>query len=140
MTPEDNAAVVRRWNEAIWQGEDTVYDELLAPGCLFHWMGGVLEVRRTIARIRMIFPDIAVSIEDQLADGDKVATRWTLSGTHSGELWGIPATGRRVSYTGITINRLHEGRIVEDWCEVNLMSILDQIGGFAGSVPCRKST
>jgi predicted ester cyclase len=128
MTADDNMAIVRRWNEEIWQGSETVYEELIAPGCIFHWMGGILEARQTIERVRIIFPDIAITIEDQFASGDRVATRWTLSGTHSGKLWSIPATGRRVTYTGITINRLRAGRIIEEWCEGNLLAILEQLG------------
>lgn len=128
-TPDENMAIVRRWNEAIWQDSETVYDELLAPGCIFHWMGGIYEARQTIERVRTIFSDISITIEDQFASGDRVATRWTLRGTHRHELWGIPATGKRIIYTGITINRLRAGRIVEEWCEGNLLSILDQLGG-----------
>lgn len=130
MTASSNKIIVRRWNEEIWQGSTSIYDEVLAPDCIFHWMGGPREIRETIERIRKVFPDINVTIEDQFASQDKVATRWILHGTHLDELWGIPATGKTITYSGITINRLRAGKIVEEWCEADLLGILEQIKGF----------
>ena len=139
-TAADNAALVRRWNERIWQGDQRVFDELLDPHCLFHWLGGVSEVRATIARIRTSFDELDLTVEDQFAVADKVVTRWTLSGVHSGELWGVPATGKRVVYTGITINRLAHRRIVEEWCESDLIGLMQQIGAYPASSPTGTAT
>ena len=130
MTHTRNKSIVRRWNEEIWQGSTNIYDEVLAPDCVFHWLGGVLEVKATVNRIRTAFPDISITINDQFASGRKVATRWRLSGTHLNELWGIAATGKPVTYTGITINCLRSDKIVEEWCETDLLGVLEQIGGF----------
>ena len=131
MSSSKNKAIVRHWNEEIWRGSETIYSEVIAPDCIFHWMGGPREIRETISRIRSVFPDIEVIIEDQFGVTDKVATRWRLYGTHLGELWSIPATKQQITYTGITINRLADDKIVEEWCEADLLGILEQIGGLA---------
>jgi predicted ester cyclase len=132
METEENKAIVRRWNEEIWKGNEAVFEEILAADCVIHWMGGPQELKATIARMRTIFSRISLKVEDQLATGDKVVTRWTLYGVQTRKLWGVPPTGKKVIYTGITINRLAKGKIVEEWCEGNLLSLMQQIGAF----PC----
>ena len=74
------------------------------------------------------FPDTQMTVEDELADGDKVATRWTATGTHTGELMGIPPTGKQVTVTGMDINRLVGGKIVEHWGEFDQMGMMQQLG------------
>jgi predicted ester cyclase len=93
-------------------------------------MGGPEELKQTILRMRRIFSDINLKIEDQIAVGNKVVTRWTLFGTQTGKLWGVPPTCKQVIYTGISINRLVDGKIVEEWCEGNMFGVMQQIGAF----------
>jgi predicted ester cyclase len=74
------------------------------------------------------FPDLKVTSEFELADGDKVVMRWTAAGTHNGELMGIPPTGKRVQMTGISISRVAGGKIVEEWNETDQMNLMQQLG------------
>ncbi len=128
VTKQKSKALVRRWNEQIWLGNQDIFVELLAPNCIFHGMGGVWEIKQTVQHILGAFPDIRITIDDQIAEGNKVVTRWTLRGTHQGEVWGVPATGIPVSYTGISINHVVDGRITEEWCELDLLGVMRQIG------------
>lgn len=74
------------------------------------------------------FPDFHLTIEDQIAEGDKVVTRVTFRGTHQGEFHGIAATGKRVTYTGIAIDRVEDGKVVEGWHQADELSLLQQLG------------
>jgi predicted ester cyclase len=74
------------------------------------------------------FPDLKVTSDFQVAEGDKVVMRWTGTGTHTGELMGIPATGKRIEMTGIGIQRIAGGRIVEEWVESDQMGMMQQLG------------
>lgn len=74
------------------------------------------------------FPDMRIDTEDVVADGDKVATRWTLTGTHNGNLMGIPPTGKPVNVSAITIQRIAEGKIVEGWTIFDVLGMMQQIG------------
>ena len=130
MSASNNKAIIRRWNEEVWKGNQNIFDEALAPNCIFHAIGGRWELKGTIDRIRVTFPDIALTIEDQFAVGNKVVTRWILSGTHQGMLWDSAPSGKKVAYRGITIDRLVDGRIVEEWCEADLLGLMQQIGAF----------
>lgn len=130
MSTAQNKRIVQQWNRRIWLGDDAVYDELLTPDCVFHWLGGRAEIRATIRRVRESFVDLEIHIEDQIAAADRVVTRWTLDGVHRGALWGVAATGKAISYTGITINRLNNGRIAEEWCQTDLIGLMQQIGAW----------
>ncbi len=77
---------------------------------------------------RMAYPDTHFAVEDQVAEGDKVATRWTAVGTQQGELMGIPATGKKVTVTGMTINRIVNGMIMESWNNFDALGQLQQLG------------
>ncbi len=77
---------------------------------------------------RSAFPDTQITIEDQLAEGDMVATRWTARGTHQGELMGVPPSGNRVEVAGITISRIEGGKIEEDWDNYDALGMMQQIG------------
>ena len=74
------------------------------------------------------FPDLERTIEDIVAEGDKVVARWTAAGTHTGEFQGIPPSGNYATSSGITIFRIADGRIVEEWSESDLLGLLQQIG------------
>jgi steroid delta-isomerase-like uncharacterized protein len=136
MSTQDNKTIVRRWNEELWKGNQAVFEELLAPDCVFHAVGGPLEIRKTVENIREAFANIQFRLVEQIAEDDKVVTRWTLSGDHRGRLWGVSPTGNRISYSGITINRIADGKICEEWCELDLFGLMQQIG----AVPTMGST
>ena len=74
------------------------------------------------------FPDLHETVEDIFAEGDKVVTRFTMRGTHQGELMGIPPTGKQVTMTGMTIHRIVSGKIVEDWVVADFLGMMQQLG------------
>jgi predicted ester cyclase len=136
---EAHKAVVWRAIVAIWhQGQYTVLDEVMAPTLVYHssypWEDGSREVhgldgvKRVVAAWRSAFPDLHFTFEDLLVDGDKVVARWTCHGTHQGVFRGTAPTGKRVTFTGITISRLARGKIVEQWTEEDGVSLYQQLG------------
>lgn len=123
MTVEKNKAIVRRLWEEVWnQNNLAVCDEIFDPAYAEH-------ERRFVPVLRAAFPDLHFSIGDMIAEGDKVVTRYTFSGTHKGEFMNIPATNKQVKMKCIWIHRLAENRIVEgrDWGLVDTFSMLQQI-------------
>jgi predicted ester cyclase len=77
------------------------------------------------------FPDLHFTLEDRIAEGDKVVSRWTFHGTHKGELQGMPPSGKQVTMTGISIDRLAWGKVVESWDNPDQLGLLQQIGALA---------
>jgi steroid delta-isomerase-like uncharacterized protein len=133
MTTEQNKALDRRIFEAVSNKNLDALDELMAPDMVDHELPPGLPAGRdgTKAFLGMFisaFPDIKVTIEDQIAEGDKVVTRWTATGTHTGELMGIPATGKQVTMKGIDITRFSGGKNVEDWGQFDQMGLMQQLG------------
>jgi predicted ester cyclase len=90
-------------------------------------------MKRTIEMNRNAFPDMRLTVEDQVAEGDKVVTRWRGQMTHAGQLAGAAPTGRRVTVTGITIDRFQAGKIVEAWRSMDTLGLLQAIGALARS-------
>ena len=84
--------------------------------------GGVEGTRRFTEMYRNAFPDTQMSVEDVIAEGDKVVTRWTVRATHQGELMGIPPSGNRVEVRGISIDRIESGKFVETWSNYDALS------------------
>jgi steroid delta-isomerase-like uncharacterized protein len=82
--------------------------------------------------LRSAFPDCRMTVEDVVAEGDQVAYRWTFSGTHRGELRGIAATGKRVSISGINVDRIAHGKIAEHWSQADVLGLLQQLGAVPG--------
>lgn len=117
-----NKAAVQRFNHAfIAQGDMKAFEELMDPRFINRTAlpgfppGADGMVKMIVEILRAAFPDISVEIHDQIAEGDKVFTRKTLSGTHRGEFLGVPATGRRLSIQVFDLVRLENGRYVEHW-------------------------
>lgn len=102
--------------------EDYVYR---APGEVLH---GGQALQRLFAMYHAAFPDLHLEVDDMFGDGDKVATAFTLTGTHEGEMMGMPPTGKRVSIHGIIHSRVQGGRIVEEWELVDFAALLEQLG------------
>ena len=91
-------------------------------------MRGSEGIKRYAAEVRDAFPDVRVTVEDQVAEGEEVATRYTLVGTHRGELMGIPPTGNPVEIVGVAIDRLANGKIVESWDNYDALGMMQQLG------------
>jgi predicted ester cyclase len=127
---DDNQAAVRACFENASQGNFDALDEVVAPGYVLHPQDvqGVDGLKQMVEGYRSALSGLRVTIDQQLADGDYVATRFTISGTHDGDLMGAPPTGKDVAFTGITISRCEGGRIMEEWELTDTMGLLGQIG------------
>ncbi len=135
MTTEENKAISRRVGEETSNGGDLdLADELYAPDYVLHDpslpedLHGPEGLKRYVAMTRAAFPDARVTVEDQVAEGDKVVDRWTARGTHTGEFMGIPPTGRRIEVSGVTISRFAGGKIAEDWYQGDDLGMMRQLG------------
>jgi steroid delta-isomerase-like uncharacterized protein len=135
MITEENKALVRRVFEEGWNtGNLDLFDETTAQEYVLHDpsvpedVRGVEGVKRFAFMYLQAFPDLRFIIEDQLAEEDKVVTRWTSSAIHQGELMGIPPTGNQTSVSGITISRVSEGKLVEDWNNWDTLGLMRQLG------------
>jgi predicted ester cyclase len=128
MSVERNKASVRPFIEEPWnKGELATLDELCAPNYILHGLGGLQELKIGCTDVRRAFPDFHFTVEEMIAEGDKVAFRWTTWGTHQGEYEGIAPTGKVVTTTGITILRFAEGKIVEDRFESGSPGLRQQL-------------
>jgi steroid delta-isomerase-like uncharacterized protein len=133
---EENKAITRREVEEIFSGGKLeVAYEIYAADFVDHdpplsWdMHGPEDMKEYVGMYRSAFPDLEVTLEDQVAEGDKVANRWTARGTHEGEYLGLAPTGKRVTFTGIHISRINEeGTIAESWDNYDALGLLRQIG------------
>jgi steroid delta-isomerase-like uncharacterized protein len=139
MSPEDNKAVAKRLFEAMTRGDLDAVDDLFTPDAVVHDPGrelrGRAAIREGLRLLRAGFPDVAYTVEGQLAEGDLVASRYRGEGTHLGEWRGLPATGRRFSYTGILIHRLEGGRIAEFWGQSDSLGLFRQLGALPAPAP-----
>ncbi len=131
MVP-DNESVVRRFFEELWNAGDLdCADVVLAPGHVHHIgddrLDGPDEVKDTVTRFRTAFPDLHFALDDVVSDGDRVAVRWTATGTHEAGFGGVPASGRSARWTGIDLVRLDEGRIVELWASADVAGLFEQL-------------
>lgn len=129
MTIDQNKALVRRWyDEALNRRDLSVADDVIAEDLVFNGRAiGREGLKQAAIRVRSIFPDASVTIEDVVAEGDRVVTRWTARATHQGEFQGIPATGKPITMRGIHVDRVANGMIAERWEEVDLFGVLQQI-------------
>ena len=127
---EENKAAVRACFENASRGNFDALDEILAPDYVLHpeEVRGADGLKEVVERYRNALSGLRVTIDQQFAEGDYVATRLTIRGTHDGDLMGAQPTGRDVTFTGITISRCEGGRIVEEWEITDAVSLLGQIG------------
>ncbi len=141
--PEGNEAVVRRLiEEVLNRGQTGLLAELVAADHVGHDpLGdhyGPEGLRIAVAEYRAAFPDLRVTVEDLVTEGDKVVHRFTLRGTHAGPFLGIPATGRAVAAAGIAIDRLTGGKVAESWVSLDALGLLRQLG--ATDIPALMAT
>ena len=127
---EENKAAVRACFEKASQGNFDALHEIVAPDYVVHpeEAHGPDGLREMVEGYRSALSGLRVTIEQQFTEGDYVATRYTISGTHDGELMGTPPTGKDVAFTGITISRCEGGRILEEWEITDAVGLLGQIG------------
>ncbi len=131
-----NKATVRAYlGEISQRGNIASRERYFAPAATFNGDADLAAQIARIAPMRRAFPDMAMVIEQQIAEGPWVATRVTYRGTHTGEFAGIPATGRRVSYAGTAMDRLEDGKVVEMWHTVNMHLLMRQISGDGSAQP-----
>jgi steroid delta-isomerase-like uncharacterized protein len=135
MSAESNKALSRRLlEEAFNVGNIDVIDELVTTDFVNHDaalpepMVGPDAAKATISGYRTAFPDLRITIEEQIADDQGVATRWSAKGTHEGDLMGMAPTGKQATVTGITIDRIVDGRIAESWTNWDTLGMLQQLG------------
>jgi len=134
MSAENKALSRRLIEEAFNAGNIGVVDELVATDFVNHDSAlpeptvGQAAAKASIQGYRAAFPDLRLTIEEQLAGGDLVATRWSAKGTQQGELMGMAPTGKQATVTGITIDKIVDGRIAESWTNWDTLGMLQQLG------------
>ena len=131
---DTNKSIVRRWFDEIYTKKRLeLMDELHAAAYTWRGPSGVTVTSRDGMRELLgvyfsAFPDLHFTVEEQMSEGDQVVTRWSARGTHSGEFDGIAPTGSSIVFTGITISRLENGRLVEEWESFDELLLMRQIG------------
>ena len=135
MQPEENKTVIRRFLKDFFEGGNLeLADELFAPDYVLHdpavpgEVRGPEGIKQFVSMYRSAYPDTHFTVEDQIAEGDRVVTRWTGQGTHEGELMGIPPTGNRVTVTGIEFDRVSDGKMQETWVNYDALGMMQQLG------------
>jgi steroid delta-isomerase-like uncharacterized protein len=137
MSTADNKATFMRFHEAANTGDlkiiSTAIDELVEPDVLFHapvpsGATGAQALKEVWTVLVRAFPDISLTVEDLIAEGDKVVGRTTVRGTHQGDYMGLAPTGKPVAYNEIFIFRIDNGRVAEIWGVVDVFSQLRQLG------------
>jgi predicted ester cyclase len=137
MSADEKKGKVRRFMEdAFGGGKPELVDDLLDsdfvrydPYITAGEVRGVLTVKENIVWFRNAFPDLSCTVEEQVAEGDKVVSRWTLRGTHRGDFFGVAGTGNQVEFTGIQIDRFDlSGKIIEERAEFDLLGAMRQMG------------
>jgi steroid delta-isomerase-like uncharacterized protein len=129
---QSNKDIARAYLEQVWnRWQFDRFDEFVAEDVVFHDRSGDQGrawMKETLAALREAFPDEQTTIEDEIAEGDRVVQRFTTTATHQGEFNGIPATGKRIVLPSIYIFRLADGKIVEVWAQTDGLTMMQQLG------------
>lgn len=132
MSPEENKAIVRRYLETAWNKRDpTIVDELVAPDFVQHAANvppGRDGIKKFFEGAYNGFPDAHFTLDNIMAEGNQVATRFTVTGTQHGPFLGIPPTGKPMTLTGMALLVLRDGKITENWNELDMLGALRQLG------------
>jgi steroid delta-isomerase-like uncharacterized protein len=133
MTNEQNKAIVRRFWKAFEANDQAALNEVLAPDLVARTPGAPEPLNRAmhlqgIRSFNAAFSDRLFTIDELIAEGDKVATRTTLRGTHTGDLQGHPPTGKQIAATGLTIERIKDGKIAERWFSFDAGRVMQELG------------
>jgi steroid delta-isomerase-like uncharacterized protein len=137
---DTHKALSRRFTELFNADDPADADDVFAPDVVFHGITaedvhGREAFKAFLAAYRAAFPDNESTVEDQVAEGDRVVTRWRARGTHAGPLGALPATGRPVDVAGVTIERIADGRIAEVWVVRDELGLLRQLGAVPAPAP-----
>ena len=129
----DNIEIITRFEYAFRAADHTTIDELCAPGLVDHNPAPDEELtlagfKQKVAGFKAGFPDLKEDLQDILASGDTVATRWVVTGTHQQELMGIPASGQRIRVEGMNFYRLKDGRVTDIWTQFDGVALMQQLG------------
>jgi steroid delta-isomerase-like uncharacterized protein len=134
---EENKVLVHRWFEEVWnKGRSDAVNEMFADEGVAHGLAddsgnelrGPNGFKEFHAKFREAFPDIIVSVEDSISEGDRVAVRCSVRGKHAGHSLGFPATDAQVEFTGMSIVKIKDGKIVEAWNNFDFMNLYKQLG------------
>jgi steroid delta-isomerase-like uncharacterized protein len=132
---DENKNIARRLMEEGWnKGRLEVVDELMSPGCRFHdpvfpsLTNGAGNYKQHMQSCKGGFPDLKFTIEDTIAERNEVVQHWTARGTHRGAFLGMPATNKSAAVSGTSIVRIEKGKIVEQWSDWNLLSLMERLG------------
>jgi steroid delta-isomerase-like uncharacterized protein len=135
MSIEQNKAVARRWSEELWgRGDLAVADEIIAPDYVRHDPGdpfpahGPEDVKRIVTMLRAMLPDFKIEVEEMIAEGDMVVSRYTTTATDTKGYMGMPPTGKSIRTPAIQIFRFANGKIVESWAARDDLGALRQLG------------
>jgi steroid delta-isomerase-like uncharacterized protein len=134
-SPEENNAIARRFFDTAWN-EGKLLDELIAPDAIDHsTVGGHPKdergsesFRQIVGMFRHAMPDVHLNVEGEIYTGDMVVHRWSMTGTDTGGVMGMPPSNKKLRLTGMTIVRMRDGKIVERWAEVDQLGLLQQLG------------
>lgn len=129
---EENKALARKFLQMLELGEPSMADEIVAADYHNHDAPdpniGLEGMKAFVTGFKKAIPDAQVKIAFQLAEGDKVVTRYSWSGTHQGEYFGVPATGKRVNWTSMVAFKIADGKISEAWLNYDLLGVMQQLG------------
>lgn len=135
MAAEELKTRLERFAQEAWhQGNLAVVDELMAAGFVFHDpvnpIHGPEAFKQYVAGVRLAFPDLQFTVDDIIVEGNRAVARWTFRGTHTGQSpsFGIPPTDKQVSFSGVSIYHIVDGKIVEEWSTVDTLGVLKQLG------------
>jgi steroid delta-isomerase-like uncharacterized protein len=141
--PDANSHLLKRWFEEVWnQGREATIDELAAPDIVAHdlvdirgdQVAGVDKFKAFWRQFREAFPDIHITVEDALTDGDKLVVRCTVRGTHSSDCLGVKCNFEPVKFSGIVIARVRNGQMTEVWENWNFLKLYQQMGAVPASL------
>ena len=134
MSVEENRRTARRYFEELWnQGKLNIISEIIAPNHTHHdpaapHVSDRNGMKELIVHYRTAFPDVRFTVEDQIAEGDKVVTRWSVRGRHQGGLMGVAPTNKQMTVTGVDIHQIVNGQIVEHWSNWDMAGLQQQLG------------
>ena len=133
---DENKTIVRQLYEEVWNKRRLeLVEEIISPSHALHDPNltdsaiGPEAYKRQVTRFVTAFPDLRLNVEDVFGEKDKLAVAWTISGTHKGEFMGIPATDKRVSVDGITLNHIVDGKIMDSYISWDALGLIQQLGG-----------
>ena len=134
MSSEQNKTIVRRLIEEAWKGDLSVVDELIDRDYVGYDQSipeplrGPDGFREFVSTYRAAYSDARITVDEQIAEGDKVVTRWTGRGTHDGDLMGVAPTGKQVTVSGLTLSRLANGKVVEEYTNWDTFGMMQKLG------------